>query len=371
MQRPRVVRHHRLQPGLVAGHAAAPSTSTSHVDDVERFFADDEHEATCTGWIDCDGLGERMAIAEGTLQPARRGRRAAPARDALPPVRPRSRRAPGDARGLQGGRGRLVSRHVGRHHHAVHAPVRGRVDARASEDGATAAGHAASCTSPRGGFLALMLEHARAPARQAALRLRSPRARCCRSTSGAARPWGRPTSPACTRARSAGRASRPRNGTTAPGGRACAGASWPCAPRTSATSPSTTSAARREPTAGPVLLSTAPACARTSSTARRCRARSSTSSSTQGYDVWLGNWRGSIDLPECDYTLDEVARYDHPALIAAVLRETGRADAQGDRPLPGLDVLRPGLRRRARARGDRRGLQRRVLPRRRPARCPS
>ena len=29
------------------------------VDDVERFFADDEHEATCSGWIDCDGLGER------------------------------------------------------------------------------------------------------------------------------------------------------------------------------------------------------------------------------------------------------------------------------------------------------------------------
>jgi hypothetical protein len=42
-----------------------------------------------------------------------------------------------------------------------------------------------------------------------------------------------------------------------------------------------------------------------------------------GYDVWLGNWRGSIDLPECLYTLDEVARFDHPALIAAVLRETG------------------------------------------------
>ena len=38
-----------------------------HVDDVERFFADDEHEATCTGWIDCDGLGERMAIAEGSF----------------------------------------------------------------------------------------------------------------------------------------------------------------------------------------------------------------------------------------------------------------------------------------------------------------
>jgi hypothetical protein len=42
-----------------------------------------------------------------------------------------------------------------------------------------------------------------------------------------------------------------------------------------------------------------------------------------GFDVWVGNWRGSIDLPECEYTLDEVARFDHPALIAAVLRETG------------------------------------------------
>ena len=42
-----------------------------------------------------------------------------------------------------------------------------------------------------------------------------------------------------------------------------------------------------------------------------------------GLDVWVANWRGSIDLPLRDYTLDEVARFDHPALIAAVLRETG------------------------------------------------
>jgi hypothetical protein len=42
-----------------------------------------------------------------------------------------------------------------------------------------------------------------------------------------------------------------------------------------------------------------------------------------GFDVWVGNWRGSIDLPECEYTLDEVARFDHPALIAAVRAETG------------------------------------------------
>jgi hypothetical protein len=42
-----------------------------------------------------------------------------------------------------------------------------------------------------------------------------------------------------------------------------------------------------------------------------------------GFDVWLGNWRGSIDLPECEYTLDDVARFDHPALVATVLNETG------------------------------------------------
>jgi predicted alpha/beta hydrolase len=42
-----------------------------------------------------------------------------------------------------------------------------------------------------------------------------------------------------------------------------------------------------------------------------------------GFDVWVGNWRGSIDLPECEYSLDEVARFDHPALVAAVLQETG------------------------------------------------
>jgi cholesterol oxidase len=37
------------------------------VDDVERFFADDAHEATCTGFVDCDGLGERMPIEHGTF----------------------------------------------------------------------------------------------------------------------------------------------------------------------------------------------------------------------------------------------------------------------------------------------------------------
>jgi alpha/beta hydrolase fold len=42
-----------------------------------------------------------------------------------------------------------------------------------------------------------------------------------------------------------------------------------------------------------------------------------------GHDVWLESWRGSIDLDTCDYTLDEVAVHDHPALVRAVLEETG------------------------------------------------
>jgi hypothetical protein len=42
-----------------------------------------------------------------------------------------------------------------------------------------------------------------------------------------------------------------------------------------------------------------------------------------GHDVWLESWRGSIDLDTCEYTLDQVAAHDHPALVEAVLEETG------------------------------------------------
>jgi hypothetical protein len=42
-----------------------------------------------------------------------------------------------------------------------------------------------------------------------------------------------------------------------------------------------------------------------------------------GHDVWLESWRGSIDLDTCEYTLDQVAVHDHPALVEAVLEETG------------------------------------------------
>jgi pimeloyl-ACP methyl ester carboxylesterase len=42
-----------------------------------------------------------------------------------------------------------------------------------------------------------------------------------------------------------------------------------------------------------------------------------------GYDVWLENWRASIDLPPNAWTLDKAAVYDHPAAVKKIADETG------------------------------------------------
>jgi hypothetical protein len=42
-----------------------------------------------------------------------------------------------------------------------------------------------------------------------------------------------------------------------------------------------------------------------------------------GYDVWLENWRASIDLPPTEWTLDDAAVMDHPAAIRAIRERTG------------------------------------------------
>jgi poly(3-hydroxyalkanoate) synthetase len=42
-----------------------------------------------------------------------------------------------------------------------------------------------------------------------------------------------------------------------------------------------------------------------------------------GYDVWLENWRASIDLPPNEWTLDKAALYDHPAAVKTVVEQTG------------------------------------------------
>jgi hypothetical protein len=45
----------------------------------------------------------------------------------------------------------------------------------------------------------------------------------------------------------------------------------------------------------------------------------------EGWDVWLENWRGSIDFPPNHWTLDQTALFDHPAAVRTVLERT-RAD---------------------------------------------
>lgn len=42
-----------------------------------------------------------------------------------------------------------------------------------------------------------------------------------------------------------------------------------------------------------------------------------------GWDVWLFNWRGSLDLDAIPWTLDDVARYDHPAAVRYIVEATG------------------------------------------------
>ena len=47
-----------------------------------------------------------------------------------------------------------------------------------------------------------------------------------------------------------------------------------------------------------------------------------------GWDVWMLNWRGSLDLDPRPWTLDDVARNDHPAAVRHILRETGASSVR-------------------------------------------
>ena len=47
-----------------------------------------------------------------------------------------------------------------------------------------------------------------------------------------------------------------------------------------------------------------------------------------GYDVWLENWRASIDLPPNSWTLDQAAVYDHPKAVKTVVERTGAEEVQ-------------------------------------------
>lgn len=43
----------------------------------------------------------------------------------------------------------------------------------------------------------------------------------------------------------------------------------------------------------------------------------------EGYDVWLENWRGSIEFKPNQWDLDQVALNDHPAAVKTVVEKTG------------------------------------------------
>lgn len=47
-----------------------------------------------------------------------------------------------------------------------------------------------------------------------------------------------------------------------------------------------------------------------------------------GYDVWLENWRGSIDVVPNSWTLDQAALFDHPLAVKTVLDDTGARNLQ-------------------------------------------
>lgn len=47
-----------------------------------------------------------------------------------------------------------------------------------------------------------------------------------------------------------------------------------------------------------------------------------------GYDVWLENWRASIDVAPNAWTLDQAALFDHPEAVRTVLAETGASSLQ-------------------------------------------
>ena len=47
-----------------------------------------------------------------------------------------------------------------------------------------------------------------------------------------------------------------------------------------------------------------------------------------GWDVWLENWRASIDFAPTRWTLDQAALFDHPAAVRTVAVRTGSSDVK-------------------------------------------
>src|SRR3954471_10681867 len=48
----------------------------------------------------------------------------------------------------------------------------------------------------------------------------------------------------------------------------------------------------------------------------------------QGYDVWLENWRASIELAPNHWTLDQAAVHDHPYAVRKIAEATGAPEVK-------------------------------------------
>lgn len=47
-----------------------------------------------------------------------------------------------------------------------------------------------------------------------------------------------------------------------------------------------------------------------------------------GWDVWLENWRASIEVPHNHWTLDQAAVHDHPAAVREIVSQTGASSVK-------------------------------------------
>lgn len=82
---------------------------------------------------------------------------------------------------------------------------------------------------------------------------------------------------------------------------------------------------REEPTKGPVLLSHG-AGVRANIFRAPVDATIVDALIAEGWDVWLENWRASIDFEPNLWTLDQAALYDHPRAVKKVVERTGASE---------------------------------------------
>ena len=280
--------------GWIAGArrsaAAARSTSPSRSTTSTRSSRTPSTSRRARDGCSCDGLGGRLAIERGLVQPAHRRRRPAPPPHGLPAARARRRRAAGHVRRLQGRPRRRLPRPVGGHVDAVQPPLRrpprGRARTRPTRRLATGI-----LRIDRVGFgklLGSIRAHGAGPLGRLAAKARWG----ALFTAGLIRVYAGPAEdgqPDFPSPRAGHRAvpglpgRRVARGARAAGARAADPAGARAGRAAADAAPRAASGRRtRSPSAARCCSGTGPACGRTSSTRPRCARRSSTRCSTPG-----------------------------------------------------------------------------------------